>query len=82
MKAFAYPAGEPVNEDGLVELNQVSFVASAETIRAVAQFLIEAADKMEMLGDNYDHLHLQDSRSSWKENWPDIIVCKKYEENI
>lgn len=77
MKAFGYPAGEPVNEDGLVELNEVSFVANAETIRAVAQFLIEAADKMEVLGGSYDHLHLQDSCSSWKESWPDIIICKK-----
>lgn len=80
MKAFAYPAGEQLNEYGLVELNELSFSADAQTIRAIAKFLSDAADEMDKLGEKYDHMHMQDRSSFWKESWPDIVVCKAYEE--
>lgn len=80
MKLFAYPTGAQLNEYGLVELKEVSLCADADTIRAIAKFLNGAADEMEMLGGNYDHVHMQDRSSAWRESWPDIVVCKTYEE--
>lgn len=80
MKAFAYPAGEKLNEYGLVELSELSISADAVTIRAIAKFLNDAADEMDKLGEKYDHVHMQDRSSSWKDSWTDIVVCKVHEE--
>jgi len=45
MRAFAYPIGEPVSEYGLVELKEFSISADAASIRALANFMLAAADK-------------------------------------
>jgi hypothetical protein len=79
MKAYAYPAGEPLNEYGLLELKEVSLSADSKTVRAIAQFLMVAADEMDRMGESYDHLHMQDESDAWKEEWPDIVVCKSNE---
>lgn len=79
MKAYAYPTGEPLNEYGLLELNEVSLSADSKTVRAVAQFLMAAADEMDRMGEGYEHLHMQDQSDVWKEEWPDIVVCKPNE---
>lgn len=86
MKLFAYPTGAQLNEYGLVELKEVSLSADTDTIRAIAKFLSDAADEMEKLGGDYDHvhmhmhMHMQDRSPAWRESWPDIVVCKTYEE--
>lgn len=79
MKAYAYPVGEPLNEYGLLELNEVSLSADSKTVRAIARFLMDAADEMDRMGENYDHVHMQDTSAAWKEEWPDIVVCKQNE---
>ena len=76
MKVYAYKSGEPLNEHGLLELSEISLSADAKTVRAIAQFLTQAANEMDRLGEGYDHLHMQDVSSAWEEEWPDIIVCK------
>ena len=50
MKAYTYPTGEPLNEYGLLELNEVSL-----------------------------NVHIRDESDAWKEEWPDIVVCKPNE---
>jgi hypothetical protein len=76
MKAYAYPAGEPINDDGLLELDVVSLSADPKTVRAIAQFFMHVADEMDRMGEDYDHVHMQDASKAWKEEWPDIVVCK------
>jgi hypothetical protein len=75
MRAFAYPIGEPVNEYGLVELKEFSISADAASIRALANFMLTAAEKMEAMGEKYDHLHAQDAIKEWHEAWPDLVIC-------
>ncbi len=74
MKAFGYPSGAPLNEEGLVELTEVSFQTNAQTIRRVARFLMKQADEMDASCSNFGHAHAQDSDPPWPEQWPDIIV--------
>ena len=81
MKMYAYPAGDPLNEYGLLELKDVSFSADAKTIREIARFLNEAADEMEKLGSSFDHIHMQDKTLAWQEEWPDLVVCRPVDEN-
>lgn len=79
MKAYAYPIGEPLNEYGLLELKEVSLSADSKAVRAIAQFLIHAADEMDRLGKSYDHEHMQDTSEAWQEDWPDFVVCTQNE---
>lgn len=74
MKIFAYPAGTPLNEEGLVELAEVSFQADAKTIRRIAKFLLKQADAMDATGTGFGHAHAQDEDRPWPEDWPDVIV--------
>ncbi|MDH4216727.1 MAG: hypothetical protein OEV23_07545 [Gallionella sp.] len=76
MKAFGYPNGQPLNKYGLVKLKEVSISADVETIRSIAKFLLDAAEEMEQLGERYDHVHMQDKCSAWKDSWPDIVIAK------
>lgn len=74
MKVFGYPAGAPLNEEGLVELTEVSLQANAQTIRRIAQFLIKQADEMDALANKFEHAHAQDEDRPWPQEWADIIV--------
>ncbi len=74
MRAFAYPLGEPVNQYGLVELKEFSICADAASIRALASFMLAAADQMDSMGDKYDHLHAQDMVRAWDARWPDLVI--------
>lgn len=79
MKAYAHPTGEPLNEYGLLELNEISLSADSETVRAAALFLMAAADEMDRMGESYGHLHMQDESDAWREEWPDIYSCVQSE---
>lgn len=74
MKAYAYPVGEPLNEYGLLQLNDVSLSADSKTVRAIAQFLMAVADEMDRMGESYDHVHIQDASDAWQDEWIDIVV--------
>ncbi len=74
MKAFGYPAGAPLNEEGLVELAEVSLQADAKTIRRIAKFLLKQADAMDATGTSFGHAHAQDEDRPWPEDRPDFIV--------
>ncbi|MBV1884084.1 MAG: hypothetical protein KUG82_20760 [Pseudomonadales bacterium] len=65
--------------EGLMEMESVAIAASPKIIRALAKFLNDAADEMDELGNDYDHLHLMDEWDNWKEGLPDIqVVSEKY----
>lgn len=50
MKVFGYPNGSPVNDQGLVELKEISLVVNPEALREFAKFLLNEADEMERMG--------------------------------
>ena len=65
--------------EGLMEMETIAIAASPETIRELANFLNHAADEMEEMGDDFDHLHLMDTWQNWKEGLPDLqVVSEKY----
>jgi hypothetical protein len=76
MEAYGYPAGEPLNKEGLVELTEVSFTADASILRRIATFLLKQADEMNVTETRFDHAHVQDEDRTWPKEWPDLIVVK------
>ncbi len=76
MKTYGYPAGAPLNGEGLVELAEVSFHADADAIRRIAQFLLKQADEMDATGNGFGHTHAQDEDRPWPKDWPDLIVVR------
>ncbi|WP_286718744.1 Imm32 family immunity protein [Thalassolituus sp. UBA2009] len=65
--------------EGCMVLSDIGIAASPDTLRDLAAFLLAAADEMEKLGEDYDHLHLMDEWDKWKEDYPDIqILSEKY----
>jgi hypothetical protein len=76
MRVFAYPSSGPINEHGLLELKEFSISADATSIRALAEFMLTAAYKMEEMGEKFDHIHAQDTIREWDECWPDLVICK------
>lgn len=64
---------------GLMEMGTIAIAASPKIIKELASFLNHAADEMEEMGDDYDHLHLMDEWKNWKDGFPDIqIISEKY----
>jgi hypothetical protein len=75
MEIFGYKRKE-VNEHGLLEMNEVTFLASPNTLRAIAKLLTDAADLIEKKPGSIDHLHLQDTWRDWQEDYPDVVVAE------
>ncbi|WP_428505996.1 hypothetical protein [Roseateles sp.] len=82
MRAFAYPKGEPINEQGLLELTEFSISADPKAIRALAEFMWAAANKMECMGERFHHSHAQDEVEAWDERWPDLVICGEVKDEI
>ena len=76
MKAYGNTKGFKENEYGISEVSEISISATPEQLKEISSFLLEAAKEMESMGDEYDHIHLQDTSSKWNETWLDIIVGK------
>ncbi|PRC92383.1 Imm32 family immunity protein [Solimicrobium silvestre] len=74
-KIFCHVQNENVIDGQPSECTEVSFQATPEIFRAVAAFLIECADKVEVQQIcDVDHFHLQDQWKEWKSVYPDVIV--------
>ena len=64
---------------GLMEMETIAIAASPESLREVAKFLNHAAEEMEEMGTDYDHIHLMDAWEGWSDGFPDIqVVSEKY----
>jgi hypothetical protein len=74
MKIFGYK-NKIINEHELLEMSEITFQASPEALKAIANFLNESADKMLEHKANFGHSHLQDEWKNWKEEYPDVIVA-------
>lgn len=79
MKCYGYRCGAE-EEGDLLELAEVSFgVSSSEDaarLRAVARFLLQSADLLELYGDSFDHEHLSYAVPNWPAAFPDVIVAR------
>jgi hypothetical protein len=60
-------------------LDEVSLYADAPVIRAIAEFLLDAAEQMEVHGSGFNHEHLRDRWKEWYQRYPDIIVVRAEE---
>ena len=77
MNVFGY-IKRRCNSEGLVELSQVTFQSSPDTLREIASFLLSAAAEMEAGGPTFDHRHIQDEVKGWRSRTPelpDVIVA-------
>ena len=75
MKIFGYPR-RTVNEDGLIELEDITFQAEPEILTEIGKFILEMAETIKSKNGNFDHSHLQDKWKGWKKEYPDVIVAK------
>ncbi|WP_053221397.1 Imm32 family immunity protein [Pseudomonas weihenstephanensis] len=65
--------GTAAGKDNSIKLDEISILACPETIRAIGEFLIKAADRMKF--DGSDHMHLQDNFNGFSELMHvDVIV--------
>lgn len=65
-----------VNDDGLLEMSEISIKTSPDNLRKIAQFLSQCADSIEKHGKNFGHEHLSDQFDKWNNNFSDIIVTR------
>ena len=76
MKITGYKKADTELE-GCMVMSDIGIAASADTLRALAAFLLSAAEQMEELGSDYDHIHLMDEWSGWQDGLPDIQVLSE-----
>jgi len=75
MKAFGY-VKRHVNNDGLLELKEVTTQATPKNLRVIAALMLKAADTIESTEKGFSHIHLRDSWEQWRESYADIIITK------
>ena len=74
VELYGYPKGDEELSSPL-ELREVTFVASPETLRRLASFLNQTATEMEKYGKGFDHEHFSIVyEDSWVEGSGDVIV--------
>ena len=65
--------------DGLIEMDSIAIAANSSALRYIAKFLNDAANEMDKLGNDFDHIHLMDLWPQWQDNFPDIqVLSEKY----
>lgn len=74
MKLYGYTRQEAESEDVTPsELAEITLVADAEELREIAQFLIRAADGIDLHGSQWQHEHLGDVHKRF-EHGPHFVV--------
>ena len=68
-------ASNQLNEDGLLELKEVTFVVTPESLKEIASFFIAMANRIEN-EVNFSHHHIDEYITDWGSRFPnnDIIV--------
>ncbi len=59
MKTFGYPKKENLNEDGLMEMEEISISASREELKKLSEFLLKCAVELPDTGE-FCHEHFSD----------------------
>ena len=75
VKAFGYARGDDLAER-LLDLCEVTLVASPEVLRRISHHLLEAAAQMER-DPTFGHRHLRDTWPGWSETDVDVIVAQQ-----
>lgn len=74
MKLYGYTRHEAEPDDVILsELAEITLVADAEELREIAQFLIQAADGIDLHGSQWQHEHLGDVHKRF-EHGPHFVV--------
>jgi len=74
MKLYGYTRQEAESDDITPsELAEITLVADAEELREIAQFLIRAADGMDLHGSQWQHEHLGDIQKRFEHD-PHFVV--------
>lgn len=73
MKTYGY-AKRQTSILGLMEMKEITFSGSPSSIRNIAEFLTQAAEKMEKQRGGFSHMHIGEACPQWLETWPDVIV--------
>lgn len=73
MKVYGYEKVDGCDSK-LMELSEVTFSASPETLRYIATVINKIADDMESEGKSFEHAHIQDHCTKWDGMFPDIII--------
>ena len=76
MKLFGYVNSEARPGDVVpASLAEVTVVASPAELRSMARFLGECADRMDKMGDTFDHEHLGDNFKEFCDS-PELAVAR------
>jgi hypothetical protein len=75
MKIFGYQSSQ-VNEDGLLEMKEITFYGKPEQLRLVADFLRSAADFIEANPGKYDHDHISFNNIGWDDDYPEVVIAE------
>jgi len=76
MKIFGYQSRQ-VNENGLLEMKEVTFQGTPEQLRLVADFLRGSADCIEANPGEFDHDHISFNNPSWNDDYPEVLVAEE-----
>lgn len=75
MKLFGYQ-NRQVNDDGLLEMKEITFYGKPEQLRLVADSLRSAADFIEAHPGKHDHDHISFNEAGWDDEYPEIVVAE------
>jgi hypothetical protein len=75
MKIFGYQSSQ-VNEDGLLEMKEITFYGKPEQLRLVADFLRSAADFIEANPGKYYHDHISFNNIGWDDDYPEVVIAE------
>lgn len=71
MKAFGYAKRENLNEDGLMEMEEISISASRSELKQIAEFMLKCAEELPDTGE-FCHEHFNDFTENESET--DLII--------
>lgn len=74
MKIFGYQKNK-LNDEGLLEMEEITFQGTPEQLRLVADFLRTAADNIEANPGKFDHGHISSNNATW-DDYPEIVVAE------
>lgn len=75
MKIFGYKTCD-VNDEGLLEMKEVTFLGKPKQLRQIADFLRSAADFIEANPGEFDHDHISSSNPAWNDDYPEVVVAE------
>ena len=76
MKIFGYKKKE-INDQGLLELDEVTFQGKPEQLRCIAKHLLETAYSIEANPGKFDHDHISFNNPDWKDEYPEIVIAEE-----